>query len=283
MRKYKGRFFLRQRVWRCGSHTEVELYPVFQRPGVRRARSKPTRECQRLLNQRDAERRVERTARLNFSEPGSLEVDLTFAEAVEEAQAVAGIRKYIRELRKIYRGAGKELRYLYAKEKGKKSGRWHFHMFLSPSPISRDDLEALWPHGWANAKRLKLDESGLAGISRYVAKQGKKRRPEELGRRRWSCSKNLRKPEPEVKDGEVTMAQMETWADAIERRGADAMARKEWPGLELAEGEAIRNLVNRGIYVRLHLCPREVWNGRPPVARYAAGEVGESYAGRDAW
>lgn len=147
-------------------------------------------------------------------------------------------------------------------------------MFLSPPPISRDELEELWPHGWANAKRLKLDESGLAGISRYVVKQGKKRRPEELGRRRWTSSKNLRRPEPEVRDGVVSLAQLEELADEIERRSADGLVRNMWPGLELADGEAVRNLVNKGTYVRLHLCPREAWHGRPPVARYFSGDVG---------
>lgn len=274
--EYRGRFFLRQRIWRCGDYMEVETYPVFQRPGVRRAKCRPTREAQRRLNQRDAELRFLRTARLNFTD-GDYEIDMTFARAAEEAEARQALRVYLRKLRMIYRAAESELKYMYTLERGKKSGRTHFHMILNRGPLSRDELEELWPHGWRNARRLDFDETGLCGLSTYIAKQGKARKPEEMGKRRWSCSKNLIRPQPEICDAAVAMPELERLVDAIDRRMADEDVRQDYPGWELVDAEAVRNAVNRGMYVRLSICRLERWRGRRPVARYSVADIGDEW------
>lgn len=270
---YGGRYFIRQRIWRLGSHTEVDVYPVFQKPGTRRKKCKPTREAQRLINQRDAEAKARRLMLANFSAPGSMEVDLTFGRPATEEEAMTAFRKYIRQLRREYKRAGAEVRYMYTQEQGKRSGKWHFHLLLSPG-ISRERVEELWPEGYANSRRLRMDETGLAGLADYITKQGKKRRPEDAGRRRWSCSKNLIRPEPEVRDGTVTVRELADLADAIDRRSAEAIAAELAQGMTLVEAEAIRNNRNRGTYIHLKLAAPECWHGRRPVARYLSGEIG---------
>ena len=268
---YRGRFFIRQRVWRCGAYAEVELFPVFQPPGKRRSKCRPSRECQQRINQRNAERKLARLLRANFSE-GDLEVDLTYARPESAEGAVRDLKKWLKELRKIYRAAGTELRYVYTVEQGKKSGRVHFHLVLnSAGVIARDDLEELWDHGYANARRLRMDESGLSGLSGYVAKQGKTRKPSDIGKRRWSCSRNLVRPAAEVKDGAVSMGEVMQLADGIDRRNLEAVIE----GMTLVEAEAWRNRVNRGLYIRLEMASPECWHGRPPVPRYLSGDLGE--------
>ena len=270
---YSGRFFTRCRIWRLGAHTEIDIYPVFQRPGVRRKKSLPSREAQRLLNQRDAENKARRLILANFSEPGCLEVDLTFGRPATEEEAMTAFRKYIRQLRKEYKRAGAELRYMYPKEQGKRSGKWHFHLLLS-SGVSRERAEELWTEGYANSRRLRIDETGLAGLAEYLTKQGRKRKPEDIGKRRWSCSKNLIRPEPEVQDGAVSVRELTELAEAIERRSAEELAEQMAQGMTLVEAEAVRNLRNRGTYVHLRLAAPECWHGRRPVARYVSGEIG---------
>lgn len=267
---YRGRFFIRRRVWRCGQYAEVELYPVFQPPGVRRSKCRPTRECQQRINQRDAEKKLARLLRANFGE-GDLEIDLTYASPESAEGAVRDLKKYLGKLRKLWRAAGQELKYVYTVEQGKKSGRIHFHLVLNAGPLGRDELEALWKHGYANARRLRMDESGVGGLAGYIAKQGRSRRPEELGKRRWSCSRNLRRPEPEISDGAVTVGEVMELADEIDRRGAGSVLE----GMTLVEAEAWRNRVNRGLYIRLEMAAPETWHGRPPVARYLSGDLGE--------
>ena len=214
--RYAGRHFVRQRIWRLGRHVEVDVYPVFQAPGQRMKRCRPTREAQRLINQRDAANKARRLILANFSDPGSMEVDLTFGRPALEAEATETLKKYIRALRMAYAGNGAVLRYMYAKEQGRRGGKWHVHLMLSPG-ITRERAEELWTEGFANSRRLRIDETGLAGLAEYVLKEGKKRKPEDKGKRRWSCSRNLIRPEPEVTDGEVTVSEVWDLADAIER------------------------------------------------------------------
>lgn len=266
---YRGRFFVRQRIWRCGAYAEVELYPVFQPPGKRRGKCRPTRECQQRINQRDAERKLARLLRANFGE-GDLEVDLTYASPETAEEAVKDMKKYLGTLRKLYRGAGTELKYVYTVEQGKKSGRVHFHLVLNAGPLGRDGLEGLWSHGYANARRLRMDETGVSGLADYIAKKGKSRKPAELGKRRWSCSKNLSRPKPETRDGAATVGEVMALAEEIDRRSAGAILE----GMTLVEAEAWRNRVNRGLYVRLEMAAPETWHGRRPVPRYLSGELG---------
>lgn len=268
---YRGRYFIRRRVWRCGQYAEVELYPVFQPPGKRRAKCRPTTECQQRINQRDAERKLARLLRANFGE-GDLEIDLTYASPKSAEGAVKDLKKYLRTLRKIYRETGAPLKYVYTVEQGKKSGRVHFHLVLCAGPLGRDELESLWAHGYANARRLRMYETGVSGLSAYIAKKGKSRKPSELGKRRWSCSKNLVRPKAEVRDGACTVGEVAELADEIDRRSAGPVLE----GMTLVEAEAWRNRVNRGLYVRLEMAAPETWHGRRPVARYISGELGQT-------
>lgn len=261
---------MRQRIWRCGQFAEVELYPVFQPPGKRRSRCRPTKACQRRLNQKASQMKLARLLRLNFTE-GDLEIDLTYASPESVEGAAADLRKFLRELRKLWRKAGEELRFIYTREQGKKSGRVHFHMVLNQGPLTRDELEALWGHGYANARRLRMDENGVSGLAGYLSKQGRKRKPEEAGKRSWSCSRNLKRPEPEVRDGAVTVGDVMALAEEIDRRSAEAVI----PAMTLVEAEAWRNQVNRGLYVRMEMAAPECWHGRPPVPRYLSGDLGE--------
>lgn len=265
---YRGRFFIRKRIWRCGQYAEAEYYTVFQQPGKRRSKCRPTRECQQLINQRDSARKLKRIVQANFGE-NDLEIDLTYARPESIEGAVKDAQKYLRRIRKIYRDSGEEMRYVLVWERGVKSGRVHFHLIMNAGQLSRDRLEELWQHGHANSRRLRMDENGLAALIEYVTKKSRKgqRRP---GERRWTCSKNLVRPEPEIRDGAVSVGEVMELAEDIDRRSAGAVI----PGMTLVEAEAFRNRVNRGLYVRFEMAAAETWHGRRPVARYFSGELG---------
>ena len=47
---YTGRTFNRESVYVCGDYMDGDIYPVFQAPGKRRSRCKPTSEIQQRKN-----------------------------------------------------------------------------------------------------------------------------------------------------------------------------------------------------------------------------------------
>ena len=150
---YRGRFFMRQRVWVHGDYVDADVYPVFQAPGQRRKKCRPTREIQEKINQRDAVEKFKRIANLNFRD--GYELDLTVREPMDLQEAVVLLRAYLRRIRRRYRKAGAELKYMYVQERGKINGRAHFHMLISGG-MSRDDLEDAWGLGTANCKLPSL-------------------------------------------------------------------------------------------------------------------------------
>lgn len=271
---YAGRFFVRKRVWVCGDYIEADVYPVFQQPGKRRKKCKPTRRVQAMINQRDAERKLSRLVKSNFGE-GDIALHFTLRVPMELEEVTRLLKAYLRRVRRRYRKAIKELRYIYVIERGG-SGRIDIHMILNAGPMSRDELEEEWDAGTANARRLKWDEKGVDAFVGYITKQRRQKR--RVTYRRWAGSRNLRRQEPEISDGEVTVREAEELGDAIERRSAARIAEELFPGYALAEAEALRNLHNRGLYIHMRLARPECWHGRPPRAEYLSGELGEDYA-----
>ena len=69
--------------------------------------------------------------------------------------------------------------------------------------------------------------------------------------RRWSCSRNLDRPEPAQIDGRLHKADQEKLADAIENGTIHYVMEEQYPEYELVEAEVIRNAVNGGIYIHM--------------------------------
>ena len=260
-RQYKGQWFMRKAEWDCGDYIEADFYPVFQKPGVRRAKSKPSSAIQQDLNRRNSERNLIRTIHANFRE-GDLALSLTFRELIDLKEAMKRFRAFMRKVRKAYKKAGEELKYLYIVERGQKSGRIDLHMIVSQG-VSRDALEEMWENGYANARRLQFTEKGVAALAEYMTKQGRKKNRERVTYRRWSGSKNLIHPQPVITDAGTAIRDAEELAEMIDRRDAEGKAEEMFPGFTLTEAKAMRNKCNRGLYISLNLCRRELWKGRP--------------------
>lgn len=243
---YRGRYFIRQTVYVCGDYMDADIYPVFQAPGKRRKKCRPTSEIQEKLNQKNAERKVTRLVHLNFTKK-DIALHLTYNTAPESAgEAQRDLWNFIRRVKRLRKKLGlPELKYISCTEFGKKSGRVHHHMILSGG-IDRDTLEELWGHGYANSKRLQFHEDGVTGLAHYIVK-------EKDFYKRWNQSKNLRKPEPIVKDSGISVDQVEEMADAIEKKQAYEYFEAVWPAYQLTEAVYTKNGVNRGSYVHIEM------------------------------
>lgn len=254
---YKGRTFNRSVVNVCGGYLDGDIYPVFQPPGKRRDRCRPTSEIQKRLNQRNAEKKLTRLIHNNFGED-DVALHLTFRKGEEPEDLDAAkreLKNYLKRLRRLYRKQGLEMKYISVVEYGKRGGRIHYHLILTGG-VDRDELEKLWGHGYANSKRLQFGEDGVSGLARYITK-------DRVTYKRWSGSRNLKQPEPQVKDGAVTMADVEEMRDAIDSRNAHAYFERLYPGFELTEAACTQNGVNRGWYIHFEMRRKPEHRGKP--------------------
>ena len=241
---YQGRTFTREQVFVCGDYLDGDIYPVFQPPGKRRKKCKPTSEIQARLNQKHAERSLTRIVHTNFT-PDDYALHLTYHDTPQtEDEAKRLVRNYLRALRRRYAALGLTFKYVLSTEYGKKGGRIHHHLILSGG-FDRDEIERMWEYGYANTKRLQFREDGVTGLSHYIAKERK-------GAKRWSGSRNLEKPACAQYDGRVTMEELDALA------GEDEGAVQQWleerfPDFEAVCCDPYRNNINRGVYIHFEM------------------------------
>lgn len=244
---YQGRTFNREQVYVCGGYLDGDIYPVFQKPGKRRRRCRPTSETQKKLNQKNAEKKLTRTVHLNFTQR-DLALHLTYDEEhrPEDAEeALRIVQNYLKVLKRRYKRLGIEFKYILSTECGGRGGRVHHHLIISGG-MDRDELERLWGRGFANSKRLQFGAEGVTGLAHYITKGG-------AMYKRWSGSRNLIKPEAAVSDGGVTMEETKMLAEAIEDGMAHEWFEERYPEFELIGCEAYRNGINRGVYIHFEM------------------------------
>ena len=240
---YSGRVFIRETSWVCGDYIDADIYPVFQPPGKRRSKCRPTGEAQARLNQRNAERALTRQVHLNFGR-GDIAIHLTYAVDPEDpARARKDLTNFLNRVKRLRRKLGlPELKYVSCTEIGG-SGRVHHHVIMSGG-VDRDVLERAWGKGYANTKRLQFGEDGVTGLARYVAK-GKH------FYRRWNRSRNLEKPVATVR--ETTHAELAAAVRSITGKNAHGHFEGLRPGWSLTHAVCVKNPHNRGDYVRYEM------------------------------
>ncbi|WP_373232126.1 hypothetical protein [Cohnella sp.] len=188
-----------------------------------------------------------------------LHVTVTYArvpETIEEAEREAA--NYIRRIaHKRKREGLPPLKYVLVTEystKADKPIRIHHHIIMSGG-LDRDSVEDLWRRprkrgqkqgnriGFANADRLKPDEHGLEALARYLMKNPN-------GRKRWSSSQNLEKPECRTNDSKYTRRQLERIVrDEIDNQ---AYWTKKYPDWDLTECKpAYSEITGWAVYLKL--------------------------------
>lgn len=189
---------------KSGRLLEIERYCAM-RDGRRYPRSANREETsaeQSELNDRQAQRRLMRLINCNFDgRKGDIFLTLTHKGDTTEDEARKGARDFLRRLRAERKKRGlDELKYIVITEC--QSGRWHHHMILNGG-LTLEELKAIWGRGRATASILD-DTYTYAELAAYLTRQRKARRGEAAGNakaarpkygRRWSSSKNLKKPE----------------------------------------------------------------------------------------
>lgn len=265
----------REKIYKCGDYLDLQVYPVFAKAqGRRKKRYKPTSEMQARLNQRNAEKELTRILNANFTED-DISVTLTFRDeflpdTYEDAEKMA-----LNFLRRVKRLRGKKKLPELKRVMIPGPGRFHFHIPLNGG-LTDKEIQRLWPYGYCNIIHFEFDENGIEGHARYIAKQFEnegdidifsmfdidevtgevtekegKAAERRKGKRRYSCSKNIIRPEPEEKDGRISAARVEELAtvDSSSR----AIFEKLYPGYCLSECKPYYNDDNGGWYIRVKM------------------------------
>lgn len=192
----------------AGRTKEIELYytAAYNKRGAKRAKkAKPTRDQQREVNRKAAERKLRLLLNANFG-PNDYYITLDYIRKKgvpdrtrDEMKRDIGV--FLRECRKQYRKAGKEFKYVHVMEIGKKGAR-HHHLVINridTAVICKAWKKAYPQRSWVNFK--PLDDTGQYGdLAAYLIKYSDAHLKDPKGQRlqgkRWAASKNLLHPEP---------------------------------------------------------------------------------------
>lgn len=188
-------------VTMAGKTIEIERYYT-ARYGSRGHPHKPkkvaTSEEQKKINERQAEKKLRRLINANFG-PGDYHVVLSYAKSRDDPHRTKeemreDIAKFLRAMRKEYKAADRELKYIHVAEIGEKGAR-HHHLVLNKCDI--DIIQKCWPHGRIHVN--PLDASGnYAKLAAYLIKYSGKMlgAEDKLQSKRWNASRNLAHPIP---------------------------------------------------------------------------------------
>lgn len=226
----------------CGDWAWIEVHPTWRPAGKRRGKFRETSETQKRLNDRRMALRLVTTIHANFGR-GDYALHLTYADdELPEYEFVfeRDVRNFAARLRRLYKREGVGLKYILVRGWSGR-GRPHLHVILSGG-VDRDKIEDLWGHGYANCDRLEFSATGVTDLSCYIFGQRSAGHTDaehvrRRGERRWSGSRNLKKPVERVNVSRYSRAAMEEIADA---GSAQEIFARRYPGFWLAEMPDIR-------------------------------------------
>ncbi len=242
-----GQMGYRTRTIKAGPRLEAEVYPIWGRQDIgkaRAARQKASSEAVQRANEERSKRHLIQLMDANFTDQ-DLHVTLTYRgdpPALEQAQR--DIRNFVARIRRLRKKQQlPDLKYIYIleDEQDGKKARMHTHMVLNGG-LDRDLIESIWQRGYANCDRLRPNENGLEELARYLTKSRKKRR-------RWASSKNLKKPKERVSNTRLSKARIHRLARNLEQ-GAKEIMERVYPGYAFSSAKVFTSDTMPGIYIR---------------------------------
>ena len=192
-----------------GDYMEIDIYPVRKISKSRKAKYKPSSETQKKLNQKNAARRLTWLIQENFG-TNDYYIGLNYPAEydVNLAEADKLLKNWLRRIKRKYQKAGFEFKYITTTEIGDKKHRPHHHIICSGelgASIMRQEWDKQFEAykkkpstSFSHAKHLQFTRTGLSGIAFYTCKDP------SLAFRSYNCSKNLRRPEAENRDGRIS-------------------------------------------------------------------------------
>ena len=196
-----------QKVWITGDVIDIQkTYSLRQYKGQRRSvRTSATTEAMQKYNEKLATRKLTRTINANFTTD---DIHLTLTYRKEERpetdeEFLGDLRKFLRKIRRRYKKAGVEFKYISVSAIGKKGA--HHHHLIIPG-IDLRYITGLWDKGGIHPVLL-YSKCDFEGLAQYFIDQTSEEGGRTVGRR-WNCSRNIIHPEPKV-----TEIDSDTWRE----------------------------------------------------------------------
>lgn len=252
------------KVYKAGPQVHIHAYPIW---GSKQAagdilreiesyrKKEDEREAQRKGDQRRAAQKLDRLVSANFPEGTSYNMGVDYEVEPSPEQAEKDIADLIKALRKVYRKAGVELKYIYISQiitpTGRIRKRIHHHLVLSGG-VDEKLIREAWKHGRTHLDPLQPDKNGVVGLTKYLAGH-------VHGKKRWVCSRNLVHPQPTKPRKPIAKRTAAKIAESYE--WAREYFEKQYPahvfcGMEVRYSDRVP-----GAYIYVRLRSRKAWQG----------------------
>lgn len=222
----------------AGAVIDVAIKMTFRATGTgRREKKNKTNEAVQKNNDRLAVKMLARLLNMNFF-PGDFHTTLTYAVELSPEEAKHQLSLFISRMRNEYKKCDKEFYYVAVTEY--KNKRIHHHIVMNYIDSAIIDKQWKLGHIWLST----LDRSrNYTELAEYLVKETQQtfREPENSTKRRWTASRNLKRPI--VKREYVSVSQLFTEPKAFKgyQLDKDSVRKFENPvtGLEHKEYQMI--------------------------------------------
>lgn len=176
------------------------IYPAVPSRGsdkARAAKRKLSSAAQQRMNMIYSFQKLELVLAANFVK-GDLVCTLTYDDLhlpANRKAADAKLKYFRAKLAAERRKNGHELVMVWNTEHKHGEGRYHHHVIINSTGNDYELILKLWGQGEVEIKPLRVDaEKNYGSLAAYMCKE----RPEKVGQRCWSYTRNAKKPEMET-------------------------------------------------------------------------------------
>lgn len=191
----------RHKQWSIAGGRIIEIQKTYSKKegkGIHRSvRTERTPEAMAAYNKKQALKALTRIINENFS-VNDIHLILTYRKGERpetETEFKEDLRKFKRQLRRVYRAAGIELKYVSIKAIGKR-GAPHHHLIITGIDLRL--LAGLWERGGIHPVFL-YSKCDFKNLAEYFIEQANCDGGEIVGRR-WDCSRNIVHPKARVSE-----------------------------------------------------------------------------------
>lgn len=230
------RSLVREKKVYSGDYLDIDLFPVRKAASARGVKAKPSTAAQKRLNEKNARKKLEWIIQENFK-PKDFMCELSYPADFDYSQAVSGreLENWIRAVRREFKKAGLDFKYVYSVELGEKNHRPHYHVICS-GDLGAEILRRKWNKrftkdpktSYFHSSHLQFTRTGLSGAAFYITKDPL------LSYRAYSCSQNLIRPEPKKRDGRISQKKLREMRRDIYNA---EMFEKLYPGYEFVSAD----------------------------------------------
>lgn len=176
------------------------IYPAISSRGTDKARAakrKLSSAAQQRMNMIYSFQKLELVLAANFV-PGDLVCVLTYDDLhlpADRKAAEAKLKYFRAKLSAERKKQGRELVMVWNTESKHGEGRYHHHVIINSTGNDYELILKLWGQGEVEIKPLRVDgDKNYGSLAAYMCKE----RPEKVGQRCWSYTRNAKKPETET-------------------------------------------------------------------------------------